>query len=77
MNGAIPPLSQCAFMAWCSVKAQAQLYIYLFKLIIFLGCEWWPCSTRVGDEKRIQNFSRKIPRDEANWETLAKMGEYY
>jgi hypothetical protein len=29
MIGAIPPLSQYAFMAWCSVKAQGQLYLYL------------------------------------------------
>jgi hypothetical protein len=30
MRGAIPPLPQYAFMAWCSVKkAQGQLYLYL------------------------------------------------
>jgi hypothetical protein len=29
MSGAVPPLPQYAFMAWCSVKAQGQLYIYL------------------------------------------------
>jgi hypothetical protein len=29
MNGAIPPLPHYAFMAWCSVKAQEQLYIEL------------------------------------------------
>jgi hypothetical protein len=28
MSGAIPPLPQYAFMAWCSVKAQGQLYLY-------------------------------------------------
>jgi len=29
MRGAIPPLSQYAFMAWCSVKKRAQiLYLY-------------------------------------------------
>jgi len=28
MRGAIPPLFPCAFMAWCSVKAQGQLYLY-------------------------------------------------
>jgi len=30
MHGAIPPLPQYAFMAWCSVKktAQGQLYFY-------------------------------------------------
>jgi hypothetical protein len=29
MSGAIPLLPQYAFMAWCSVKAQGQLYLYL------------------------------------------------
>jgi hypothetical protein len=28
MSGAIPPLLQYAFMEWCSVKAQGQLYLY-------------------------------------------------
>jgi hypothetical protein len=32
MNGAIPPLHQYAFMAWCLVKAQGQLYLYLYLL---------------------------------------------
>jgi hypothetical protein len=31
MNGAIPPLPQYAFMAWCLVKAQEQLYLYLIQ----------------------------------------------
>jgi len=45
MCGAIPPLSQYAFMAWCSVKAQGQLYhtftIYLFIYVFILSerCE--------------------------------------
>jgi hypothetical protein len=30
MNGAIHPLPQYAFMAWCLVKAQGQLYLYLY-----------------------------------------------
>jgi hypothetical protein len=29
MREAIPPLLQYAFMAWCSVKAQGQLYFYI------------------------------------------------
>jgi len=29
MRGSISPLPQYAFMAWCSVKEQAQLYLYL------------------------------------------------
>jgi hypothetical protein len=32
MSGAIPPLPQYAFMARCSVKAQGQLYLYLYLL---------------------------------------------
>jgi hypothetical protein len=31
MWGAIPPLSHMYFMAWCSVKLQGQLYLYLWK----------------------------------------------
>jgi hypothetical protein len=36
MSGAIPPLLQYAFMAWCPVKAQGQLYLlpFLFMIII-------------------------------------------
>jgi hypothetical protein len=29
MRGTIPPLSQYAFRAWCSLKAQGQLYLYI------------------------------------------------
>jgi hypothetical protein len=29
MSGAIPPFPEYAFMAWCSIKAQGQLYLYL------------------------------------------------
>jgi hypothetical protein len=32
MGGATPPLPQYAFVAWCSVKAQGQLYLYLYLL---------------------------------------------
>jgi len=30
MRGTIAPLHQYVFMAWCSVKTQGQLYIYLY-----------------------------------------------
>jgi len=30
MRGAMPPLPKYAFMAWCSVKAEGQLYLYLY-----------------------------------------------
>jgi len=33
MSGAIPPLPQYALMAWCSVEAQGQLYLYLYYLV--------------------------------------------
>jgi hypothetical protein len=29
MNGAIPPFPRYAFMAWCLVTAQGQIYLYL------------------------------------------------
>jgi len=29
MSGAIPPLPSYAFIAWYSVKAQGQIYLYL------------------------------------------------
>jgi hypothetical protein len=29
--GTIPPLPQYAFMAWCSVTAEGQLYLYIFQ----------------------------------------------
>jgi hypothetical protein len=32
MSGTIPPLPQYAFIAWCSVKAKGQLYLYLYIL---------------------------------------------
>jgi uncharacterized protein (DUF2141 family) len=32
MRGAIPLLSQYAFMAWCLAKAQGQLYVLLYIL---------------------------------------------
>jgi hypothetical protein len=31
--GAIPPLPQYAFMEWCLVKAQGQLYLYLYCIL--------------------------------------------
>jgi hypothetical protein len=32
MNGAIPPLPQYAFMGWCLVKAQGQLYFFPLRI---------------------------------------------
>jgi hypothetical protein len=36
MSGALPSLPQYAFMAWCSVKAQGQLYLYLTSCVIYM-----------------------------------------
>jgi hypothetical protein len=40
MNGAIPPLPQYISMAWCSVKAQGQIYLlcinYPFQLTVLV-----------------------------------------
>jgi hypothetical protein len=33
MCGAIPPLHQYAFMAWFSMTAYSQIYLYLFKFL--------------------------------------------
>jgi hypothetical protein len=33
MRGAIPPLPQYVFMASCSVKAQEQLYLHIYRRI--------------------------------------------
>jgi hypothetical protein len=38
MSGAIPSLPQCAFMAWCSVKAQGLLYLYLYITLPLHNC---------------------------------------
>jgi hypothetical protein len=46
MRGAIPPLPQYAVMAWCLVKAQGQLYLYLINQV---SCheEVWGCTVIV------------------------------
>jgi hypothetical protein len=38
MNGVIPPHPQYAFMAWCSVEAQGQLYLFTFYLQVSKFC---------------------------------------
>jgi hypothetical protein len=34
MHGAIPPLPEYAFMAWCSVKGQGQFYLFTLPKIL-------------------------------------------
>jgi hypothetical protein len=38
MSGGIPPLLLYAFMAWCSVKAQEQLYLTFIFMSVMLEC---------------------------------------
>jgi hypothetical protein len=38
MCGAIPPLPQYAFMAWCSVKAKGLLYLFINPELTGLAC---------------------------------------
>jgi len=40
MGGAVPTLPQYAFTAWCSLKTQEQLYLYIYVLI---GLFSWTC----------------------------------
>jgi hypothetical protein len=40
MSGAINPLPQYAFMAWCLVKAQGQLYLFIYANY---GTTVWVC----------------------------------
>jgi hypothetical protein len=48
MRGAIPPLPQYAFMAWCSAKAQGQLYFlpYVFVTPDLLFSEFFIANFR-------------------------------
>jgi len=59
MSGAILPFPQCAFMAWCSVKAPRQLFLYLHieifnSLVPYMtGREtWWPRALTGGSKGR-------------------------
>jgi hypothetical protein len=47
MGGAIPPLPQYAFMAWCLFKEQGQLYFYLYHRVQ-TGSESHPASYPMG-----------------------------
>jgi hypothetical protein len=50
MSGAIPPLPQYAFMAWCSVKAQGQLYLYFSyeNLRVARIAQWYRARLQAG-----------------------------
>jgi hypothetical protein len=53
MLGAIPPLPLYAFMAWCSVKAQGQLYLY------FYAMEYSP-SREANSRLCVQEILRRV-----------------
>jgi hypothetical protein len=46
MHGTTLPLPQYAFMAWCSVKAQGQLYLTSIIIIIIIMLRKLPQSRR-------------------------------
>jgi hypothetical protein len=59
MSGAIHPLPQYAFMAWCLVKTQGQLYLYIY--LRKAGCEEVNSKELVLDlpKFKCQNFITK------------------
>jgi hypothetical protein len=54
MSGAIPPLPLYAFMAWCSVKAQKQLCLYL-REIGWEGVNWMHLAQDRGQWRAVVN----------------------
>jgi hypothetical protein len=69
MSGAIPPLPQYASIAWCSFKAQEQLYL----LPLPYNC------TFIGERVLIvHNVSCEVPRHfETNYVTLKNSGGFH
>jgi hypothetical protein len=73
MSGAIPPFSQYTFMAWCSVKAQGQLYLYLY-LYGSWGClriecwdAYWEVRKKAGSWITLCNEKRVIKYRRLRW----------
>jgi hypothetical protein len=56
MSGAIPPLPQYAFMAWCLVKAQGQLELYLY-LILYIYLATVQHNLKSGTAVALGHFS--------------------
>jgi hypothetical protein len=62
MRGALPPLPQYAFMAWYSVKAQGQLYLYvtLYKLLVCAdGISLWSENRNSTEENKLLHALRE------------------
>jgi hypothetical protein len=58
MREAIPPLLQYAFMAWCSVKAQGQIYLYLYLFVVCDDVCAFMC--RLLQPEKGQQFSAEV-----------------
>jgi hypothetical protein len=63
MGGAIPQLPQYASIVWCSVKAQGQLYLYLYlheisycKMELFCVYEDWLTSLYLRKTVKNRNY---------------------
>jgi hypothetical protein len=52
------PLPQYAFMAWCLVKAQGQLYLFTFSNLIQSHCVCWMENDWEGSEIVVNIISR-------------------
>jgi len=80
--GAIPPLPQYAFMAWCSVKAQGQLYLLapITRVIILNRLAWVARVARLEDINAYKilvgrrEWKRSLERNRCRWEDDNWMG---
>jgi len=74
MSRAIPPLPQYVFVAWCSVKAQGQLYFLLYSTLKIIKMGMFPVITdRPTDwltnwltDHSLTHFMKHSPSWEAN-----------
>jgi hypothetical protein len=61
MNVAIPPFPQYAFMAWCLVKAQGQLYLYLYLRCLLVRMGEFPLDIVHSLDNAYTTFRRLAP----------------
>jgi hypothetical protein len=78
MRGAIPPLTQYAFMAWCSVKPEGKLNVYLLynsyfspRILIKAIERGWTRSTHKENPFRSINLTKGRLGRNGNPEKLA------
>jgi hypothetical protein len=80
MSGAMPPLPQYAFMAWCSVKTQGQLYLYLYYHRISFSVFQLDSFIEVSLSKFCMNFcfiNSSHIFDVIDFTILTALGEFY